>query len=119
MPRIITEEFAETLKTLKATFRSLEEELQEAEFNLHQALSSAEYNNFSSLDEAESILYDELHSQAVNDCEGMHNFGSDQYTQPFSVGDKQYIAVANVEYNRHDKTYYYVDNFNFKVVELL
>lgn len=118
MPRIITEEFAETLKLLKATFKNLEEELQEAEFNLHQALSSPEYNNFSSLDEAKSILSDELYDRASNDCEGAHNFGSDQYTQPFSVGDKQYIAIVNVEYNRHDKTYYYVDNFSFKVVEL-
>ena len=118
MPRIITEEFAETLKLLKVTVKKIKDDLHETEFNLDQALSSAEYNNFSTLDEAESILYDELYAKASNDCEGMHNFGSEQYTQPFSVGDKQYIAVATVEYNRHDKTYYYVDNFSFKVVEL-
>lgn len=118
MPRIITEEFAETLKLLKATVSNLQKELQEAEFNLDQALCSHQCNNFSSLDEAESMLYDELWSQASKDCEGSHNCGLDQYSQPFSVGDKQYIAVASVEYNRHDKTYYYVDSFSLKIVEL-
>ena len=118
MPRIITEEFSETLKLLKATVINLQKELQEAEFNLDQALCSYQYNSFNSLDEAETQLYDELYSRASKDCEGSHNCGFDQYSQPFSVGDKQYIAVAGVKYNRHDKTYYYVDSFNLKIVEL-
>ena len=52
---------------------------------------------------------------AFEDCEGAGNCGMDKYTQEFIVGDMHYIATLTVEYNRHDKTYYYIDETDFTV----
>jgi hypothetical protein len=51
-------------------------------------------------------------------CEGSYCFGDDEYTQDFYVGDDLYRATLTVEYNRHDKTYYYVDGDEFKTEKL-
>ena len=36
----------------------------------------------------------------------------------FIVDEKRYVAILEVEYNRHDKTYYFVDGSDFRVEEL-
>jgi hypothetical protein len=76
-------------------------------------------HRYESLEDAEGTLYEFLCDQASEDCEGSYNCGSSEYTQEFFVGDKAYIASAKVEYNRHDKQYYYVDGFDFKVEEVV
>lgn len=76
-------------------------------------------HRYESLEDAEGTLYEFLRDQASTDCEGSYNCGSDEYTQECFVGDKAYIASAKVEYNRHDKQYYYVDEFDFKIEEVV
>lgn len=49
--------------------------------------------------------------QASEDCEGSHCIGMDQYVTVAKVGDTYYEFTTPMEYNRHDKTYYYVDNY--------
>ena len=45
-------------------------------------------------------------------CEGAHNVGNDIYVVRFKVGDNIYTVSVGFEYNRHDKTYYYIDNYS-------
>lgn len=67
---------------------------------------------FESHDDAEDTISSMLYTKAEDACEGSHNCGKDEYTQPYQlIGDsKVYIGKITVDYNRHDKTYYYVDS---------
>jgi len=89
--------------------------LEAAENALYSFETLAENNVFSSLEEAEGKLEDELHERAFEDCQGAYNRGDDQYTQEFMVDGVKYLAVYDVEYNRHDKTYYYIDGHKFSI----
>lgn len=72
-------------------------------------LSSAEYNTFETREEADSKISSKLEDMAHNDCEGSYNCGEEEYTQEFIVDGIKYVGILTVEYNRYDKTYYYVD----------
>jgi hypothetical protein len=73
----------------------------------------AENNVYSTLAEALDKVEDRLRGMASSDCEGAHNCGADLYTQDFIVGGVVYTGSLQVEYNRHDKTYYYIDSSDF------
>jgi hypothetical protein len=78
-------------------------------------LLSEDYLNFE--EGTENIgdwLHDIISDIASNACEGSHKFGRDEYTFKFKVGDKRYAGTAKVDYNRHDKTYYYVEDVEIK-----
>jgi hypothetical protein len=75
--------------------------------------AKAENNVFESLDKAVYKIEGMLESRANQDCEGSHNCGQDEYTQEFMVAGVKYIGTLKVEYNRHDKTYYYVESSDF------
>lgn len=77
-----------------------------------------ENNVFDSLEIAEYSLFDKLEGFAQADCEGSHSCGSPEYCQEFIVGGVHYLATLAVEYNRHDKTYYYIDSSEFTIKEL-
>lgn len=81
--------------------------------NLYKFDAKAENNVFATLDEAESEVEDKLLNEASDDCAGAGNMGCEAYTQEFMVDNVAYIGTLTVEYNRHDKTYYYVDGSNF------
>ncbi|MFM0165692.1 hypothetical protein PQR39_35350 [Paraburkholderia sediminicola] len=72
-------------------------------------------NVFESVEDAEVTLREALRELAGADCEGSHNCGASEYRQGFFVGGVEYVAIANVGYNRHDKTYYYVEEFDLRV----
>lgn len=72
-----------------------------------------ENNVFESLSQAEDAVHDALLDRASADCEGSHNCGLDKYERKFIVDGKTYIGTLKVEYNRHDKTFYYVDEHKF------
>lgn len=74
----------------------------------------AENNVFASLKDAER-LEDTLECRARDDCEGAGNCGNDEYRQEFLVDGVKYVAIYKPEYNRHDKTYYYIDGGEFKI----
>jgi len=92
--------------------------LQLAESQLYKFDTLAENNVFETLKIAESKLSDLLRERAHEDCEGAYNCGDEEYSQEFIVDNEKYIAIATIEYNRHDKTYYYVDYFNIKIEKL-
>lgn len=74
--------------------------------------SLPENNVFESL-EAAAALEDTLRDLAFRDCEGAGNCGAPIYERGFMVDGVRYIGTLTVEYNRHDKTYYYIDGATF------
>lgn len=87
--------------------------LSKAEKRKRDFESLPENNVFASLNDAERTLECRLEEYAREDCEGSHNVGEPTYTQRFTVSGVLYEGTLTVEYNRHDKRFYYVDMYNF------
>lgn len=105
-------------ETLVDQIKNIETALTHAKAELDKFDSLPENNTFDDLETAVSKIHNKLYTQASEDCEGSHNFGNPEYTQLFIVKGITYLGTLEVEYNRHDKTYYYVDEhiFSFKEV---
>ena len=67
---------------------------------------------FKTMQDAEDTLQDEAWDEAAESCEGSYCMGDDTYTRLAQVGDEFYEFKFDMEYNRHDKRYYYVDGAN-------
>jgi hypothetical protein len=93
-------------------------ELHRAKNALDEFTSRAEFHVYASLDDARDELEDKMREEASEACEGSHCMGNDVYTQEFMVADQRYEAKLTVEYNRHDKRYYYVDETRYTVKEI-
>jgi hypothetical protein len=76
--------------------------------------TSVENNVFATLEEACDELEDRLIQFAKEDCEGSYNCGDPEYRQEFLVDGVKYVAILEVEYDRHDKTYYYIYSRKFR-----
>jgi nicotinamide phosphoribosyltransferase len=74
-----------------------------------EILCGQQYRSFDSLEQATAVLEDEVRDEASAACDGKHCMGSDTYARIARVDDKYYEISFSIEYNRHDKTYYYVD----------
>lgn len=107
-----------TRKELEDIIAQCKVNLELAEANLYKFDTLAENNVFESLEIAEGKLEDMLRKRAHEDCEGAYNQGDEEYTQEFIVNGVKYIAIATFEYNRHDKTYYYIDSSDFRIEKL-
>ena len=74
-----------------------------------------ENNVYSSIEEA-TELEETLSAYAHAACEGSHRFGNSSYSREFMVGEDRYVAkLENIQYNRHYKTYYYIDDYDFNI----
>ena len=80
--------------------------------------SLPENNVFESMELAEARIQNVLLREAKNDCEGANNCGVDEYRRKFMVDGIVYEGILRCEYDRHDKTYYYIDRHEFEVVEI-
>ena len=107
-----------TKEELAAAVAAAKAALVNAESALEAFDASPENNVFATLEEAEGVLEGRMRARAFSDCEGAHNCGQDQYTQEFIVDGKHYMATAKFEYNRHDKTYYYIDGCDFSIAPI-
>ncbi|MNQ24275.1 putative nicotinate phosphoribosyltransferase [compost metagenome] len=69
---------------------------------------------FATLDEAIEEINEAHYKAASEACEGSYNMGNDEYTSTVYVKDeaKYYELSTKFEYNRHDKQYYYIDNYS-------
>lgn len=67
------------------------------------------------VDEAEGLINDLAREWGYEDCSGPHTQGADSYSIFVYVNGVLHKATAEVEYNRHDYTYYYVDGVTTKV----
>lgn len=79
--------------------------------------SSEELNTYTNLSTANSVMADRLRRYAEEDCEGRHSVGDDSYSQVFLVDGTKYEGTLNVEYDRYDKTYYYIDSAKYSYEE--
>ncbi|ATW58260.1 nicotinamide phosphoribosyltransferase [Pseudomonas phage ventosus] len=68
---------------------------------------------YKTLEEALEEERDAHYEEAAEDCEGSHNIGADYYETLVYITDesKYYNIKTKFEYNRHDKQYYYIDNW--------
>lgn len=103
-----------TKENLQANVASAKNALAAAVLALEEFECLPENNVFASLEAAEA-LEDTLRDRARADCEGSYNLGNPSYEQEFIVDGKHHVAKIDVEYNRHDKTYYYIDSATFSI----
>lgn len=94
-------------------------ELHHANNALIEYTSRAEFHVYESLDAAQAELEEKLRDEAANDCEGSGNCGNEEYTHEFTVDGKRYEAKLAVEYDRHDKRYYYICDSTYSAKEIL
>ena len=64
---------------------------------------------FSTMEDAVEEIRESHCNKASEDCEGAYNVGDKSYSTIAKVQDKYYEFTTEFEYNRHDKTYYYID----------
>jgi hypothetical protein len=84
-------------------------------FQMNNFNQDPKNNVFQSLEDATLKIHGELYALAEQACEGSYNCGLAQYSKQFYVGETLYEGVASFEYNRHDKTYYFIDDHEFNV----
>ena len=104
----------QTRETLKAEINAAKKALEAAQQAYDEFDQAAENNVFASLEDAES-LEEVLADRAFQDCQGAYNCGSPSYEQEFMVDGVAYVATLKCEYNRHDKTYYYLEEREFSI----
>jgi hypothetical protein len=74
----------------------------------------AENNVYESLGFAKALIEDRLYQRAYNDCLGAYNFGAEEYRQEFIVDNVKYVGIFYPQYDRHNKTYYYINSSKFE-----
>lgn len=104
------------IEELKRNVAIAEQDLSAANSALRRFEQLAENNVYESLEHAHK-LKEILWSIASDDCEGSNCCGDDWYERLFTVDGITYTATLQVEYNRHDKTYYYIDSSKFSIVK--
>lgn len=105
-------------KEMKAKVKALQAEIAVLETQIEEFDSSPEQNIFESLDKAANQITDRFKDIAHQQCEGAGNCGSPEFKQKFSVDGKSYEATVGFEYDRYDKTYYYIENTSYSYVAL-
>jgi hypothetical protein len=98
---------------LKAAVILAKNLLQTAKDYLDAFEALAENNVYPNLKDANNKVENKLRYQASEDCEGSYNCGQESYTQDFMVDGIKYTGLLECEYNRHDKTYYYVEGASY------
>ena len=75
-------------------------------------------NQFYDHKEAEYAIRGRFSEIANEECEGSYNCGDDEYHQQYQIrgNDQIFTATVTFDYNRHDKTYYYVDGTSYSFV---
>lgn len=109
-----------TIEELKADVTAAERLVVVMKDALEEAIAAVNNNVYTNLEDACSIIEERLQDKAHDACEGSYSCGLEQYSQLFIVGGQTYKATLSVDYNRHDKTYYYVDGsrFSYESVEV-
>ena len=116
---IIEGDKMKSLLELKLAAKGAKDAFEAATKLVEEAKALPENNVYPSLEDAEYKIESILSDQAFDDCEGAGNCGAEEYRQLFMVGDKTYVGIYNPDYNRHDKTYYYIDGSEFRIEEVV
>lgn len=69
---------------------------------------------YETLEDAICEVNDQHYNEASEACEGSHCMGNDEYETHVYIKSegKYYTLKTQFEYNRHDKQYYYIDNWS-------
>lgn len=69
---------------------------------------------YETLEDAIYEVNDQHYNEASEACEGSHCMGNDEYETYVYIKSegKYYTLKTQFEYNRHDKQYYYIDNWS-------
>jgi hypothetical protein len=102
------------LESLRVAVEVAEATLSDAYRALEAESTKAEYFVYANHEDAEDALYEILDSRAFHDCEGAGNVGQPEYRQEYIVDGNKFVGILEVEYNRHDKTYYYIDDRKYR-----
>jgi hypothetical protein len=105
------QQLEQAIKNAKADLASAERALADWE-------EKPENNVFATMEDATATIEEALCGRASDDCEGSYNCGDSEYRRQFMVGGKAYVGILTCEYNRHDKTYYYLEEHDFRVEEV-
>lgn len=82
--------------------------------------SSMENNQYTDQKNAEYSITKRFEGIAQKQCEGAYNCGDEQFQQRYQITGNPNVFEATVkfEYNRHDKTYDYIEGTTYSYVEL-
>lgn len=71
-------------------------------------------DTYETLEDAICEVNDQHYNEASEACEGSHCMGNDEYETFVYIKSegKYYTLKTQFEYNRHDKQYYYIDNWS-------
>ncbi len=108
-----------TREELLARVEQAETFLRSVKADLEAFDKAPENNRFDDLEIAKGAIEDRLLAAAELDCEGAYNYGAPEYTQKFYVGDTLYNGILQCQYNRHDKKYYYIEDYEFTTIKII
>lgn len=77
-----------------------------------------DYMTIPSLEDCQDIFWDLANSEASRQS-GKNRIGDEEYSYEFVCDGKLYSVKAEVDYNRYDKTFYYVESIKVKEPKLL
>ena len=82
--------------------------------------SLIENNQYEDHGTAEASIEDRFRNIAGEQCEGSNNCGEEKFMQRYQIAGNpnMFEATVSFEYNRHDKTYYYVDGTTYSYAEI-
>lgn len=111
---------SKVINGLEQAIEDLQESINELQRDLVYQKSLIENNVYEG--DLEQVLWyveEQLANEASEACEGAGNCGLEEYTQQFICNGIPYEAKMTFEYNRHDKTYYYIEesHFSYKQIE--
>lgn len=95
-------------------------EMNKAQYTLDSIKGNICFFQFETHEDANDSLYEHLGEKASNDCEGSYIVGQDEYTQQYQLigEDTIYEGKIEVDYSRHDKTYYFVEDIEYSYSEV-
>lgn len=112
-------ETTEEFKKLQESIQEVQKALTELKERFYIESLRAENNIYNGdKSKALNMIENYLEAMAESDCEGSYNCGDSEYEQEVIINDTKYLCTLSVEYNRHDKTYYYIEETDFQVVEI-
>jgi hypothetical protein len=105
---------------IAAEIKSLQNKINQLNQQLEDFDSALENNQYDAHNDAEGHIHERYLGIAGEACEGSYCYGESEYKQRYQIKGNPALFEATVsfEYNRHDKTYYYIDgqDYSFKEV---
>jgi hypothetical protein len=102
-----------SIQDAKVRLKQAQEAVEFYQLELERTEDAVENNVYPDIETAQEAITSRMYTRASDACAGSYNLGSDQYTCPFVVEGLKYTAKVEIEYNRYDKQYYYVDGTKF------